>query len=65
MSITFSTAQVKVLDVFASAHDDTLIHEYDIDALSAQIEYLVNEQGMDFDTLRGAEFWAIAEPYRW
>jgi hypothetical protein len=65
MSITFAAARAHTLDIFATAHDDTLIYEYDVDALAAQIEHLVNNEDGQLDIMTGAEFWAIAEPYRW
>lgn len=65
MPITFSTALAHTADIFATHSDETLVHEYDVDALAAQIEYLVNEQGLRLDIMTGDEFWFIAAPYRW
>lgn len=65
MPITFSTALAHTTDIFATHSDETLVHEYDVDALAAQIEFLVNTQDLDLDAMTGPEFWAIAAPYRW
>lgn len=65
MATTYAAAFSFTASVFATHSDDTLVHEFDVDALAAQIEHLANTEGLDLEVVSGPEFWAIAEPYRW
>lgn len=63
--ITYSDALVYSLNIFTTHSNPDLIQEFDLEALSAQLEHLVNTEGLDLEVMTGLEFWTIAEPYRW